>query len=150
MARIYQTRQRSKDKRFDMTVSSDDEGWCHPIGYCAGWKDLSDEEYKKTFSWAGEEMIARFKADHEKLRPFQAKYHDDGHETREQAAACYREYEFDNELHFHELRDEQRKCAVCDAWTQGYASLGEFHRFYLCDAHKNREGVEQALAKLKE
>ncbi len=148
MARIYSVRERL-DHRFDMTVSSDDEGWCHAIGYCSGWRDLgSDEEVRKSYPWADQFMIAMLKRDHEKQEPFRAKYHDNGHATREEARACYREYEFDQELRFTEMRDEQRKCAICDQWTQGYAELGQFHRFFLCGDHSNRQGVEQALAKV--
>jgi hypothetical protein len=141
MARYYQVRQRQDNRRFDMTVSSDDEGWCHPIGYCAGWREYSAENYPS----AKEYLLSEIQRDLEKRRPFQAKYHDGGHETREEADACYRDYELDQELRFYDLDDEQHKCALCGAWTQKVAELGQFHRyFHLCPEHANREGVEQA------
>lgn len=38
MARWYQVLQRQSDQRWDMTVSSEDEGWARAIGYCVGQK----------------------------------------------------------------------------------------------------------------
>ncbi len=151
MARFYQVRQRQSDKRFDMTVSSDDEGWCHAIGYCAGWRNLvTDEDYQKAYSWAGKEMLKNFRADHEKLLPFKDKYHKTGHATAAEAEACYEEYEFEHELRFFQLKDEQRKCEVCETWTQGVAELGECTWFHLCPEHANVEGAKLASAKSKE
>lgn len=150
MARFYRVRQRQSDKRFDMTVSSDDEGWCHPIGYCAGLKELvTDEDYQKAFPFAADNpaMLKSFRADHEKRLPFKDKYHKNGHATAEEAEACHQEYEFDQELRFSTSEREQHKCEVCDAWCQGQAHLGEFNRFYVCPEHANRQGVEQARAK---
>jgi hypothetical protein len=147
MARIYSVRERSKDHRFDMTVSSDDEGWCHAIGYCAGWTEMKTaEDVLNLHPWADKYMVAGLLKEHAKHEPFRAKYHDGGHTTREEAEACYREYEFDQELRFGERRGEQRKCAICDQWTQGFAELGQFRHFTLCPEHANRQGVEQAIA----
>ncbi len=130
-----------------MACSSDEEGWAHPIGYCVGWKDLTDEEYAKFFPWANVAELHWLKTDYEKRRPFRDKYHNDGHTTREEAWACFLKYEFDQELRFYESTKEMRKCAVCGVWTPMQASLGEFKHFYLCETHKNREGVQAALDK---
>ena len=67
------------------------------------------------------------------------------HETQAEAFACYRRYQIDKRLRLDgSHRDEQHPCAVCSAWTQGYAWLqGDGHREWpLCDEHRTRESVE--------
>ena len=148
MARIYKVRERL-DGRYDMTVSSDEEKWCHPIGYCVGWKELStDDDYQKAYPFATKAgMIAALRAEDEKFRPFKDKFHQDGHATRAEAEACYRDYEFQHELRFFQVEHTQHKCDVCGIWTQGVGELGMFRFFKLCPEHANREGIELALAK---
>lgn len=143
MARIYQVRQRQGNHRFDMTVSSDEEGWAHPIGYCAGWKGDPDEAEKARLEKLfGEGFAERLQAELEGKRQFKDKYHNEGHATAEEAYACYRQYELDNELRFWESKAEQKKCQVCEEWTTHRAELGHFHReFVLCLKHATREHV---------
>jgi hypothetical protein len=144
MARIYQVLQRESDKRWDMTVSSDEEGWAHAIGYCAGWKGDPDQgETDRMTSLFGEGFVDRLKAELEPKRQFQANYHRDGHATREEAEACYERYELDCELRFWESKSEQKKCQICEAWTTNRAELGAFHReFILCSEHATRDNVK--------
>lgn len=144
MARYYQALQRQSDKRWDMTVSSDDEGWAHAIGYCAGWKGDPDEAEKERLNnMFGEGFSDRLAAEIEPKRQFIDKFHKDGHATSEEAHACYRQYELDCELRFYESKSEQRKCQVCEAWTTHRAELGDFYReFVLCESHATRENVK--------
>lgn len=143
MARIYSVLQRQSDKRWDMTVSSDEEGWAHAIGYCAGWKGDPDEaERERLEKMFGEGFADRLAAELEPLRQHQAKFHRDGHATAEEAYACYKQYELDTKLRFWESKSEQKKCQICEAWTTHRAELGEFHReFFLCLEHATRENV---------
>lgn len=146
MARIYHVLQRDSDKRWDMTVSSDEEGWVHPIGYCAGWFDWDDERHAQRH---GDEFVRRAKEDQQKLLPFKGGFHRDGHATSEEAEACWKKYELDVELEFRDSSSEQKKCQVCDAWTTRYAELGHaFHRrFVLCQKHATRDQVEILMEK---
>ncbi len=146
MARIYQALQRQSDQRFDMTVSSDEEGWTHAIGYCSGWpgdKPPDDNTIRKIW-WS----LAAWKKHIDRIEPFHANYHRDGHETRAEAEACYTKYQLDNELRLdgHD-ESQQKKCVICSEWTQGRAALlGEsFREFVLCDAHRTREHIEQLI-----
>jgi hypothetical protein len=143
MARIYSVLQRQSDKRWDMTVSSDEEGWAHAIGYCAGWRGDPDEaEKERQDNMFGEGFSERLQADWEAKRQHQAKFHRDGHATSEEAYACYQQYELDNMLRFWESRSEQKKCQICETWTTHRAELGDFHReFILCPEHATREHV---------
>lgn len=87
-----QARQRQTDGRWDWSVRNDDLTW--PAGYCAGWKDWTPE---------GAHVIGvrveQLRADQEsKSGLFRAKYHTDGHTTKEEAERCWWEYEIDQEL----------------------------------------------------
>lgn len=143
MARIYMPRQREESKVWDMTVGSDEEGWIHPIGYCAGWHEWTDDEAKR-LGFSLESCLR----DQEPLVPHKAKFHIDGHSTSAEAATCYEGYILDTELHFRDNADEQKKCIVCDVWTTGRALLGHtFSKvFVLCPAHATRDNVVKAKA----
>lgn len=153
MARIYQVLQRQSDKRWDMTVSSDEEGWAHPIGYCTGWRgDPDDAEKERLTKTFGEGFVEGLQREWDQKRSHKDKFHRDGHATAEEAEACWRAYRFDTELRFHESTSTQKVCQVCGVWTPKYAELGhEFpERFDLCDAHLTRECVEQVFNKKRE
>lgn len=138
MARIYQPSQRQSDKRWDMTVGSDEEGWVHAIGYCAGWHDWTEEEAKRI----GFSLESCLK-DQAPMVPHKAKFHRDGHATSEEASACWDAYVLDTELEFRDLTDEKRPCCVCGDFTGHVADLGrEFpRRWFLCPTHGTREEV---------
>jgi hypothetical protein len=145
MARIYQVLQRGSDKRWDMTVSSDEEGWVHPVGYCAGWFDWDDEKYIQRH---GVDFVERAKEEQNRLLPFKGSYHRDGHATSEEAEACWKRFELDVELKFVDSSSEQKKCQICDVWTTRYAEVGQFHRrFVLCPEHATRDQVEILMEK---
>lgn len=136
----YGARQREKDGRWDYTCKNDDRIW--PVGYCHEYRPWTPD---KVF-WLPEdsraEQAARYEAEQ---APFQAKYHGDGHATREEAERCYWEYELDN-AKATAVEGAQYPCAVCRAWTQRGYSTGQGHMTttLLCDAHRNRAGLEQA------
>lgn len=67
-----------------------------------------------------------------------------GHPSADEAVEHYRQYLLDEELRLDgRLHAEQRPCAVCAAWTQGLATLGEIAVLVLCDDHRTRETVDQ-------
>jgi hypothetical protein len=118
-------RQRETDKRWDYTTHNKRTG-TRSIGYCRGWDEKTGE----------------------KLRPNKDKFHTDGHETREEALECYRQYQLDNELFFgKELLDSQARCIECGEWTQLMVQVGYGvgRVFVLCEKHQNRETVAKHL-----
>ena len=71
-----------------------------------------------------------------------------GHDTADEAAACWDKHRLDNDLDFFVSETTQHRCEVCGHWTGGIASLrGTFpFEWPLCDDHRNREGVDKANA----
>ena len=142
MARIYQPRQRESDKRWDYTISSDEEGWAHPAGYCHEYKELSSSLGFPPETAEKHNMS---------IRPFRDKFHGSGHATAEEAVLCYRQYQLDHELKFYcqpqEEVDRLERCTFCREFTAGYAFLGNIHNWPLCIKHQTREIVEGILKK---
>ncbi len=142
MTTYYEARQRDSDKRWDFTSSTGSGGTC-PIGYCAGWREMTAHDVARF----GEGFAQSLHNEIEAKRVHQAKYHKDGHATAEEACACYREWELDNDLKFFtkpiEEAKELHRCAECQEFTAGLACLGQHRNWYLCDAHRNRETVEK-------
>lgn len=134
MARIYMPRQRTDDGRWRMTVSSDEEGWCHAVGYCRPHKALTP-----TAGYISQEMCD---AENARTEPFKHKYHDDGHATEAEAAACYREWELDQDVHKHVFSTTQKKCAECGEWTSHVVEIG-LHLVTLCEKHQDREMIKK-------
>jgi len=148
MARIYQALQRQSDKRWDMTVSSDEEGWAHAEGYCAGWRGDPDEAEKERLNkMFGEGFSDRLQADWDAKREFKDKFHTDGHATSAEAYDCYRQYELDCELRFWESKSEQRKCQVCETWTTHRAELGHgcSREFIVCPEHSTKDQIKTLM-----
>lgn len=75
---------------------------------------------------------------------------DGGHDTREEAAACWEKYRLDQVRFDGENPDVMHKCAVCDAFTTTFAFVtNPFpNEWTLCKAHLNREGLDAAVAKV--
>lgn len=141
MAQIYQARQRDTDRRWDYTLSSDEENWCHALGYCAGW-----HEFQAGKPFPASECLRL----NTKILPFKDKYHTDGHATVAEAHACYREYILDQELHIFPERpspDHLHRCQApeCERYTSGMITCGSFNQWMLCDEHRTRATVEQLL-----
>jgi hypothetical protein len=116
----FSARQRT-DGRWDYTCQNG--AGVFPIGYCAG-PDFA--QYDKTGEYA-------------------AKYHDDGHATAEEADACHRAHELEQQVSRRESADTQKKCLVCEAWTTKRVLVGQgFAREYaLCEEHQDRASLEK-------
>jgi hypothetical protein len=132
-------RQRKTDLRWDYTNHNNRTG-TGPIGYCGGWAEFSEETIQMFYP--GGRESPHFQKEDEARRRFKDKYHSDGHATKEEAYACYKEYCLDHELVLDlRMSGEQRPCKVCGAWTQGLARVGAMRYFTLCDEHRTREEV---------
>lgn len=70
-----------------------------------------------------------------------------GHDTAEEARECYKSYMLDKHLHLdRKISDDiLMKCKVkgCEEFTSGFASVGGYSMFILCDKHRTREEVER-------
>ena len=64
-----------------------------------------------------------------------------GHDTPEEACEHYRQYLLFERTRFGEMTDEQRRCQVCRAWTQGIAEVGGLFSIVVCDDHRNLDSV---------
>lgn len=153
MARIYQALQRQSDGRWNMTVSSDDEGWTHAVGFCAGplvgfcagpfdaqWPPFDAAK----MSWT---TAAAYEAEREKARAHASHYHDDGHASAAEAEACHDRYCRLLRRHDFNETDVLRKCAICGAWTVHRVMVGEVRLLNLCGAHLGEADVAAAVAK---
>src|SRR5512134_1548152 len=88
MTTYRQALQRESDKRWDFT-SSTGSTKAHPIGYCAGWRDVPSPEVAADLdARLGAGFAERLAAEIEEKRQHQGKYHTDGHATAAEADAC--------------------------------------------------------------
>lgn len=142
MTAFYQPLKRESDGRWDMTRGT---GSTKPyaIGYCRGWtEDLPGEGAVSTH------LREEFEKDRERRRPFQEKYHRDGHAASGEATACWLLYQIDQRLKFLEDPETQKKCFVCAAWTTWLAVFrGSSFMVPLpvCQAHQDRDLVHGHL-----
>lgn len=123
----YQVLQR-KDGKWDFTVTND--SITQPVGYCAPYREVAK------VSLVNQRWYEDYLAEKDK-------YHGHGHDTKEEAAECYRQYLLDRKLHLMMAYiDEQKKCEVCRQWTGLYASC-DMLNWTLCQDHNNRAEVER-------
>ena len=70
-----------------------------------------------------------------------------GHQTQQAAQAHFREWVLDNATFDGTLSNQQRKCEVCEAWTDRIAQSGigmtDIH--VLCDVHRTRDWLATVL-----
>jgi hypothetical protein len=118
-----------KDGRYEFAQIGSDG--VRPVGYCAPWMNWP-KDWQERMRLKYDQYVAE-----------RDRYHTDGHETPEEAAACYKRYVLDHELDLTRVNsDAQYKCVVCGEWTQGYARVGWTRQYALCDQHRTREQVE--------
>ena len=139
----YSAARQRKDGRWDWTRNG------HADGYCYAWKEWGDEQVARVFG-SGERARERYE---EFAKPYRAaaaagKFHDTGHETKEEAVACHKAFELDFNLRVREDDPEarsQHRCRFpgCNAWTSGYVQIGAYCIIQLCADHRTREAVEQ-------
>lgn len=126
----YDARIRKTDGRWDYTCRNDGKVW--PVGYCMPWDRIA----KADVNFPGLGPLDDTHKD---------KHHDGGHETPDEARACYRQYLLD-----HHVRLDRNSgmahypCRVCQVLTNGSASV-KYHTWPLCDAHRTQEQVEKLL-----
>lgn len=152
MARIYQPRRRADDQRWEMTVGSDEEGWCHPTGYCAGtFAKLYPEQRSEAIRamMPGEAHEAAYQAERQKAEKFAARFHDYGHATADEAQECYDRFLVEMMRRTMQERDVQRRCYVCGEWTQNRVDM-LYEMLIVCDTHNTPEGIAAARQTMRE
>lgn len=136
--RIWRPLQRT-DLRWEMTQGTGSTG-PYPTGYCAGWREPDSVNTPAVKDYV--------KRDLEKRLPFKDKFHTDGHETREEALACWDEYRLDLKLKVVEEPDTQRRCKLCSVWTISrvkFAGVALSKPVALCPDHQDRESVKRVI-----
>jgi hypothetical protein len=130
--RYYAARQRV-DGKWEFACGN------YPVGYCAGYKELTEKE-----CFLSEKMLEEENA---KIALNKDKYHRCGHDTKEEAQICYKNYLLDNRIRFEpEQKDPSQlfKCRVCGKFCSGYA-ISEYDLFSLCEEHCNRESLSKIM-----
>lgn len=132
--------------QWDYTRRNDDRIW--PIGYCAGWRETSEETIRAVYGGRDSASFRKDEALREKFRP---KYHSTGHASKEEACDCYREFVLDNRLRLDGRMSHQDRCQAegCGDWTQRLAEV-DHQVFPLCDKHCTREEVEKLFGSVGE
>lgn len=122
------------DGRWDYTRNR------RPVGYCQSYHPLDESGI------ISPEMA---KSENERMKPFEGKFHDTGHATKEEACDCYKEFLLDTHAYFPakepESASQQFKCQICGAWTACMAQVGPYRIFQVCPAHCTREHVATLL-----
>lgn len=138
-AREVQDPSSPNNGRWNYTCMNSGRIW--KIGYCAGWTEPKRNELIRTF---GESFADRVSAAHEKLQEHKDRFHLDGHATKEEAYACYKQFILDSQLDLdRSMPDQMMRCLVCHEFTQGLAFVDHITTFVLCDKHRTREEAER-------
>lgn len=124
------------DGKFDYTCKNHMQVWA--IGFCQGWENIPESKRENMG------MSDKF---YERLLANKSRFHEDGHDTPEEAIDCYREYQLDVLTDYEaELKDTKKKCEVCGEWTQGVARVKQVNEeIVLCDEHRTRHVVNELL-----
>ena len=137
-----QARKRESSGRWDYTCHNNRTG-TYAIGYCRGWREATRQEL---IDKHGDHFGVMCFNEQEKMRPFIDSFHVDGHETEEEARACYKKYQLDQMMRIGKMSNQQNKCQICDAWTSGTVSVGGYTLYVLCPDHQGREHVESLFS----
>ncbi len=134
----YEARQRKSDGRWDFTVMNN--GNVRSTGYCTPWERI--EAARRRAAEMGINPNAH--RDH-LIDQHKHHFHGDGHATPEEAAECYKRYVLDLRTSYHcgGNATTMHVCQHegCDEITS-LGALVDQRLFWLCDAHRNREGLE--------
>ncbi len=113
--------------------------------HCSALQNKLTKKWKYTAGWARDGRIIEigFCAD------------DDGHDTEEEACACYRKYLLEKRCRLHEPQKNptsKHRCAVedCEEYTAGYAVVATYWMKHLCDKHRTVEVVESLFGPVGE
>jgi hypothetical protein len=144
----YLARQRSSDLRWEFSSANRREG-THPVGYCVGREFIRRMLADPVMPISADER-ARYEA-----AVAAGLYHEDGHGTAEEAAACYHRYLLDTRLRLDVGRRSAHTKHQCEARNELLERCPEFtdvitafdqQPLFFCDAHRTREEVAKRKA----
>lgn len=129
-----------KDGRWDYSAETDGES--RPVGYCAGWSEVSDAE---------EAATPGLRKEREKLRANKAKFHKGGHDTLEEACACFRGFLLDTTRRA-KASPQLHPCDFpgCQGSSDAGVTVDGELRWHLCKPHRNREAFELLMPQVGE
>lgn len=137
----YEARQRKADKKWDFTVMND--GHVRPMGYCIPWERIEESAkyYEERLGGRASEIL-------DKASPFKDKHHSHGHDTKEEAEACYKDYLLDHKLKFTDASiapgyttPPSWPCIECGDPTSKLFSVDSEEKKPICSTHANRDTV---------
>lgn len=138
-----EARQRERDGRWDWTTANRRLG-TFPDGYCAGWYTWTQADADR-LAMPLDRLLEEQEKDHGAYR---AKFHTDGHATKEEAERCYYEYSADHLYESGPWSPEQkcrypecRQLAEMGLENRGYA--GCFSLMLLCNVHRTVEVMRE-------
>lgn len=136
---IYYNARLRLDGKWDYTYKHDDA--ILPAGYCVPYEWIDPYRTDKPH------LVYMSDQEKQNIRANREKYHDTGHDTKEEACNCYKNYLLDNRTEY--IIDPEQitevhmyQCAVCKKLTSGYVTVEGYHRFVLCKEHNNRQSME--------
>lgn len=144
--KYYAARQR-EGGRWDYTVEQD--LGISKVGYCVGpfesmWPDYTPEEFAKT-PLARLMQFSLYQDWRTERLPLAHKYHADGHDTKDQACECFREFLLDHSVDYNLAGHGNglRPCEAldCQNTTRRAVLYNNFYHFWLCDEHRTRDVV---------
>lgn len=127
----YHAQQRSSDYRWEFVV--DDDKLTYQVGYCVGVIDLEDPDLID--SLGGRDSVA-YKYYVANVTPNLHSYHVNGHDTKEEACACYRKFLLENRTSLNIRLTEAADCVICGSRTV-YGATVDGADYLLCDSHRN-------------
>lgn len=134
-----------EDGKWDYTYTSTSDENGIATGYCYPWQEFDEETKRMLYGSDGTKDYEQYA---QPKRDAIDKFHSCGHDTPEEAIACYRQYLLDFHLRFHNGPEDPRtlhQCAAenCFNYTAGEGEIADYARFYLCNDHRNRETFEK-------
>jgi len=119
-----------------------------PLGYCAAYQPIVLNPNAQSQDPAVQAAaVAATVAANAAYASSVSKHHTTGHATAEEARLCYRTFLLDTQLYLDGVAavipgiSTEKKCAVCQAWTDKVATLDGVG-YPLCVTHLTRASVE--------
>lgn len=116
------------------------EGYCSPWEVCPACEGISPP----VFADADDCQACDNRGLQKKAEPC------NGHDTPEGAQRHYREYVLDGATYGDKMSDQQLRCEICRAYTDGMAKAGpgQMYMHVLCDDHRDRDNLDRFLSSM--
>ena len=140
----YYARQQTDGYRWEFVV--DDDGLIYSVGYCSGAPDFDDPALIESLGGKGSEAYRWYRF---RVEPWISRYHKNGHDSKDEACACFRMYLLDYHTDFSVELGQMCECMICAQPTHlGAMVYGQ--AYVLCDQHRNRDELNGLMPVLLE